>query len=1109
MPGVVMDNTDIGGAGQGPAAHDPRNNMRSLTPDISRNSTLGDSHAERVHINGMTKNAADLSQAEDASAVKIIPTKSTELPELPHITQGFFSFSKLINRSVQQSWNDLSDLITEMADIQVSPQDSSSLQLPASGKSYGNQSPGNLRKKARILDFAHAKRAEFIKLLVLSQWGRQAADVSKLIDLQNFIRTRHQAYMGALQWIGDMKRDLVQAQVANPDLRTALEVLSKGKVSSMSDLGYKPPRSLTGKHTLKRLQKINRIISVRLALHDSVPRAFQTYSIRDGRVTFVVPNEFELDLSIGQEDESSQLYFVDVRFLFNPSSPIPKGRILNEFDVKINEALRNDGLAGCFDLLHSLVLTNKINILFKQAMELARGLWYDVLRVELLHRTLVVHYWTQKVGAKSWLEIGIKSGRIYGENDGYRYPYLDLRWIRDGQEVDSEEIEFNTESLSMECILRSVIALHISHILSSAYRIISESPLYSAGRLSLQAQLTRTEPGDCGLAIQLTESRHLSVSIEPMSGASIISATPSAQDRLDNDCSFDKSSAEDIVARVARLRCMAAIDEIESNVRMLGFETVNPRSLKIDFRRMFPNNVLRFSFFWHHLWERNWIVAATSSMDGDNWWVVQLQTTTTAESHSVFDANTHISATLRSAQVISGTFFPVSQNISYPSFADLGHYLSGILAVHTNARYLVDLQSVDFYPPLQRLVIEPDLHIPEIFMRYEVANIPEAFRIALPSGLKRRVRTKDTIRLAFHGIDPCKKAAIIVAYGNLLIPAKTFSALNSTWDHSLVFQKRGTGFAIRLLAPPGRPVIPKLMENLQRLDCVLSIFESLQRKKMEPRSLSLSHVTFAYGPEKDLLATLNIETTMPPSSIEYDPILLASRAKSLFRLRLGLSLEFPNPHRRIQKSIESTLNHSTTDAGLDTVAELLLLTLPLMRALDRILMNPSNKQPLKVQVTVRNAKTFQIHYPAQSFRFQLVATHHLSHMVWILKELSSPKEGSSQDQLKSKLREMLYNSKGDGWRGLGNGVVAETDKVGNLLTELDKCFEASGSVGLTDSTPEAKANGSKSFVQQSTAENGNLEGILSESAKLIPAPNVTIRHKAGDTTQNADIIMID
>lgn len=1100
-----MDNTNFGEAGQRPAANNPWNGMPSSTVSADRYSVLGDAHNRRLHINGVTRG----SESTDTSAANVISTNSANLPELPHITQGFFPFSKLINRSVQQCWNDLSDLITEMAEIQVSPQDSSSLQLPTSGKPLGNQTPENLLKKSRVLDFAHAKRAEFIKLLVLSQWSRQAADVSKLIDLQNFIRTRHQAYMSALQWVGDMKRDLVQAQVANPDLKTALEVLSIGKVLSMSDLGYKPPRPLTGKGTLKRLQKINRIISVRLALYDLIPHAFQTYSIHDGRVTFAVPNEFELDLSIGQEDESSQLYFVDIRFLFTPSSPIPKGRTLDEFDIKINDSLRNGGLTGCFDLLHSLVLTNKVNILFRQAMELARGVWSDVLHVELLHRTLVVNYWAQKVGAKSWLEIGIQSGRQCGEKDGSTYPYLGLRWMKDGQEVNSEDIEFNTESLSVECILRSVIALHISHILSSAYRIMSENLLYSAGKLSLRAQLNRTEPGDCEMSIQLTSSRYLRVSIEPMSGASIISATPSVQERLDNDRSSDRSSAEDIVTRVARLRCIAAIDEIESSVRMLGFETVNPRSLKIDFRRMFPSNVLRFSFFWHHLWERNWIVAATSSMDGDNWWVVQLQTATTEEGYSTFDASNHSSSSLRSAQVI-GTFPPKIQHVGYPSLASLWHYLSGILAVHANARYLVDLQSVDFYPPLQRLVIESDLRVPEIFIRYRAANIPQALRIVLPCGLKKRVRIKDTIRLAFHGIDPHKKVATMIAYGNLLIPTKSFNALISRWDHSLVFQKRGSGFAIRLLAPAGRPVITELMENLQRLECVLSIFESLQRKKMEPQSLSLSHVTFAYGPEKDLLATLNIETSMLSSHIEFDPNVLASQSQSLFHLRIGVSLEHPNPHRRIQNSLESTLNHSAADAGLDTVAELLILTLPLMRALDQMLVNPSYQRQIRVQVTVRNAKTFHFHFPAQKFHFQLAATHHRSHVVWILRELSKPREGSSHDQLKLRLQERLYNSKGDGWRGLGNGVVAEIDKVGNLLAELDKCFVASGTPGNEFPSSEVKFNGSKIFGQHLTEEHGHPESMLHEPATLVTAPsNTSIQHKAGVTMQNADIIMID
>ena len=154
--------------------------------------------------------------------------------EIPHITQGFFPLGTLINRAVQQCWNDLSELITELAAVQV-PSDTTAHSV-VHGKHPGNQSSENVHKKVRMLEFAHTKRAEFIKLLVLSQWSRQAAEVSRLIDIQGFIRTRHAAYAAAVQYVGEMKRDLVRAQVANPDLKTALEVLSKGKIASLPDV---------------------------------------------------------------------------------------------------------------------------------------------------------------------------------------------------------------------------------------------------------------------------------------------------------------------------------------------------------------------------------------------------------------------------------------------------------------------------------------------------------------------------------------------------------------------------------------------------------------------------------------------------------------------------------------------------------------------------------------------------------------------------------------------------------------------------------------------------------------------------------------------------------
>ncbi|PYH90541.1 mediator of RNA polymerase II transcription subunit 14 [Aspergillus ellipticus CBS 707.79] len=1112
MPGVIMDDANTGGLRHGPGNHDSRNELSCSAGEVTRLNGITDSQNSSLSLDG--EDGSFGQHRVGTSSIYRMSRGLNEPPELPRIMQGFFPFSKLVTRSVQQCWNDLSDLIAELAEVQIHSHESNSLPISTSGKSPGNQSSENIRKKIRTLEFSHAKRAEFIKLLVLSQWSRQAADVSKLIDIQNFIRTRHQAYAGALQCIGDMKRDLVQAQVANPDLKTALEVLSKGKVASMSDLGYTPPKPLKARGTLKRLQRINRLIGVRLAVREEIPSLFRTYRIHDGRVTFIVPGEFELDLSIGEEDESSQFFFVDIHFLFLPSPPVPKGRILNELEITINDVLQSSGLIGCFNLLHGFVLTNKVNILFKQAIELARGPWTDVLRVELLHRTLVIQYWTLKPGAKSWLEIGIKRGCRRSNNESSELPSLGLRWIRDGEEVTCEDIDFDEEYLSMECLLRSTIALHVSQILSSAYISIRHSSLFSTGLLSLRAQLNRTEPGDCLLDVQLTKTRYIRVFIEPMSGMSILSATPSALERFDGDRNPDKSFVDDIVARVARLRCNAAIEEIESNLKMLGFEPLNSRAWKFDVRRIFPPNILRFTFFWHRLWEPNWAVAATSSMDGDSWWVIQFGPTVLAKSHAILDASVHSQSFFRSTQVVSHTFFPAMQHkINYTSLAALGHCLPGILTIHSNARYLEDLQSIKFYPPLHKLKIESDLQVPDIFIRYDTSNLPNAFQLAMPVRAKRRTHIKDTIRLAFNGIDPRKKVAIMVAYGNLVSPASAFGAPISNLDRSLVFQAKGSGFAIRLLAPAGQSIIINLIESLQKLECLLSILESLQRKKIGVRAFSLSSISFTYGQQRNFSASLNIDLSMSLSHVDLSPVELASRPESIFNLRLSIRFDHSSPHRRIQESLASSLNHVSTETGLENVVKLLSLTLPLMRALDQLMTNPSYNEPLKVQVTARNAKKYQIYYPDEKIRFQLVATSHLNRMVWILNDVNGQRNGVVHDNIKTNIQGTLYNSKGDGWRGLGNGVVAEIGSIGNLLREIEKCFAISQGQPGQKSTDGAAKIGKLNSLTPSVplGEHGHIEGIEYPHHDLLATVpnNRSAQSKANTATQNEDIIMID
>ncbi|KAJ5101479.1 hypothetical protein NUU61_003701 [Penicillium alfredii] len=1091
MPGVVMDNANIEGATRRPGPDETSNGALGSYGGPEKTGQLSSSVNRTAHVNGTTSEVGALNQHSKALG----DTREEPEPpfELPHITQGFFPFGTLINRAVQQCWNDLSEVITELAAIQVPHQEPAVTSIATGTKPPGNQLSENVHKKLRLLDFAHDKRAEFIKLLVLSQWSRQAADVSRLIDIQGFIRTRHQAYDAALQYAGEMKRDLVRAQVANPDLRTALEVLSRGRVKSLPDLGYKPPKSLTARTTLKKLQKINRIISVRLALHDQVPLPLQTYRVHDGRVTFTVPGEFELDLSVAEESKTSQFFFVDIRFLYLPSSPIPKGRVFNEIDAKLNDILRDDGLMGCFAFLHGLVLTNKVSILFKQATDLARGLWADTLHIELLHRTLVVQYWPLRTAPKSWLEIGLKSGHRHSgsSNLNSRMPYLGLRWMRDGQEADSDHIQFDSNMLSLEQVLRSVIALHTSHLLSTTFTTLRKNLLFSNNVLSIQAQLSQTEPGDCHLTVQLTATRHLRVSIEPMSGTITMSGVLSPLQRYESDRSPNKLLIEELLSRICRLRCLTAVEEIESGTKAFGLEVFNQRGLSLDARRVFPSNVLRSSFFTHRLWDRHWVAAATSSMDGDSWWLVRLRPAGAVKTqpYGVVDHR----ASLPFAHLVSSTLVPRRPD-DHSACAELVHGLTGMLAVYSNARCLANLPGIRLHPPLEKLQLGADLQVPDLYFHYKAADLPPALRVALPSGLERRFYLQNTVRLSFHGIDRRSHSVLLMAHGCLKSRIKSFIPLISQADPSIITQGKGGGFALRLLVPAGHSIVICLFERLQRLECVLSILESLIRKGMRPQSLSLLRIAFAYGSEIKHSAYFDIKISGPPSSTYLDVANALLQTEPLFHLQLDLGFDNTSPHRRIQESLTATLNHSFTATGVEKLLELMFKTFPLLRALDQITSKPSSVGTFIVHITVRGPTIYQIHYPRLQSRFQLFADPR-GRPIWVLKDANLAGQ-SHNDQVAATIRQKLYDSKGDCWKGMGDGAVVAMDKVEKLILELHECLS---DPHLEPNRPESKGKPDQPPAVPLRPTKG--PAVSDNQAKASP------QKKAGPG--NTDIITID
>ncbi|OAX80806.1 hypothetical protein ACJ72_04860 [Emergomyces africanus] len=1029
MPGIIMDGTSAIGPGQ-------ENGQQLVDGTFSTTAPLAPNN--NVNYSNGPVHAKDVNSLSSASfGDDSLP------PELVHISQGFFSLGHLINRAAQQCWNDLTDLIAHLADPQTDSSNPASQAASApitttNGKYRPSSTSAaeNAQRKLRILEFAQAKRADFIKILVLSQWSRRAADVGRLIDIQAFIRMRYDCYNGAILSVGEMKRDLIRAQTSNPDLGMALEVLSTGKVAAMQERAFIPPKRLTPKTMLKTLRKINKTIRTRLVLHDQVPSAFTNYIVHDGRVTFKVPTEFEVDLSIAQESHSSQFFFVDIRFLFSPSPPKPTGRLLDELDSKVNAMLMHSGLTGCYNLLHNLVLSNKITILFHQAIELARGHWLDTLRVEILHRTLVVQYWINRPGAKSWIEIGIKAGRHRDRiQDGstIESPVLGLRWMRDNKEVESKYIKFDSELLSMEAILRSVCAQHVSFLLQSTYARLSQGRLYASGALSVSLQTSMSEPGDCFFDVQLTKGRNLRVMIEPVSGAIIFRPTPLLLNRHDIDRSFERPIIDDILFRISRLRSAAVIEEVESLADTLGWETVNSRDIKSeDLRRIFPPNILRYVLFFRKSWECNWGVGYTCSMDGDNWWVVELRAPSS-------DNNGPLSP--QSARMVTGRFGGLPQRLNYGSFGLLDRALSGMLAIHANAHYLSELHGIHHFPPLRNLYLGPQLQVPSVSIRFRSSSLPLALQISPSIATNNDPPIRDTIRVSFRGIDPSSQFAILLARGHLSREVKDLGLLAAHLDPSITFQPNGCGFAMRFLTPVGRPMIIQLLARLQQLERVISTLETLKRKSLKPLSVTLSRIKFAYAAGEDTLASIDFNYHEQAISSDIDSITLLSKQSPLMLLRMSIDFHPQNPHRRIKESLTNTLNGQRfgagTGAGLEAVLQLLAITLPILKALDRISIDTRTGKPgnSRLQITTRSSKVFYLRYPSIRYRFCIHAALRRDRVVWVL-DMTIASDKTGREPLESKLKEQIYSVHGDGWQGLDNGAIADCEKVGNLLSTL-------------------------------------------------------------------------
>lgn len=1008
----------------------------------------------RAVVNGTAK-----SGISDAAATKLLIGLKSMPPEIEEVARDFFvGLGALIGRSAQDSWNNLSSLIDDSSRVYIEP--APQPKVPGTNiiaKTNGppqNNTKENQEKKEKLLSFAKDQKDSFIKLLVLLQWSKDVEGISKIIDLNRWLRDRISKYGEVATDIARMKRYLAFIQIPNPDLRTAAEVLSGRTVSGFSDLGYIRPKLLTNKQALKTLRSLNSLLCTRLTLHEDLPAQLNNYRVHDGRVTFYVKDEFEVDLSVLNETFDSQFCLADFRFSFSPAADFPAGRAFDDLAFAANDVLGKSGLLGCYEFLHEFTLSYKINVLFKQALELLQGQWSDNLRVEMIHRTLVVQYWTNRHEKKNWIEIGVNSGRKrrVGQLDASKDLSIGVRWMQAGKEVEDADIEIDLHHLSMDGLLRQVIAQHTNRMFATVFDHLMTVPLYKNGDLRLDQSASSTEPSQCGIEVELAKERTLQISLQTVTGAIVMTPTSGLSSQVEADLNRSRSMVDELPRRLSYIRIKSAEEDLISQAEATGWIVL--RSFvptAAEKAQWFSPPAHRTIFLRCPHWEAGYTLAATYSPQGDDWW---LMTNEGAEWTS---------------QLLKIESRHKERHITHTYMRSLQDYCSGIIVLQQNARCL------------SAMSIKCALGtIPPMAARSKLPCIALDFQPAKLDSILKSERTNtdskyDQLSLPTDDKQPdaayiCK--AVTVMYLGQSLSSGAFLELTGFTRHSqmdknllanlrqtidssaVTFRPAEGNFAIRITATIGKPATRELLQRLLHLETIFACVRAVQDSPSATiSSLSLDSIAIRYGSEAatKLGIRINFGTTSKPHSIEFTP-------------------KDENPHEIIRQPLLALLSQprQSFSASLVSILPLLSSTYCLLM-LFRELQSEKWYEDLgqgaegispqllpRIHIMARNTSMFGIQLyapigfkaPAPSgphrdtgmlVRFEMLPLTRRGKVKWLLRPAIEEFESYSQPSyccapLKEKLEQSIFKAtETQGWQAIDSGAACNLDDPKPLL----------------------------------------------------------------------------
>lgn len=759
---------------------------------------------------------------------------------------------------------------------------------------------------------------------------------------------------------------------------------------------------------------MNTSLSIRLNVHETLPRYLRNWRIESGRATFVIENEMEFDLVTLVEDASDQWYFLDLRLLFNSAPIIETGSTFwTQLRGQADLVLHEKGLTGLFDFLHSFVLTHKLSVLTSQATGLARSGWAGSLKVEPVHRELVVQYWTDRPGKKSWIEFGITSNKSKNDKTSWRgppLPSLTARWFRQGKEVLDVKLDIDWNYLSMERILKRVIALHTTQILQSTIEHFDR-------RLTIQPSLSGLEPTDCSLtAILGTHSNAVTLSIESVTGSHIIQPAGALSARAEFAMNQGRE-AHQIAGILTSMLSQTLRDKIQRTAQQLGWQPIVRQAIRPDaVRAAVGKNITEYAMYSPRGWAAMWSLAAVIDTAGESWWILELGSNGTSIDYA--------------EQIVSQRPDGSSLAIDRMTLTRMERVAVQLLSFRITARQLAKENKI--FTLRHEFSLNTKLVEANAITQGWALYLQTADLLTFKSG--EQPWLEDSIAVACEGLKGDGRSVWHIASGRMVksAAADMQKLMAASPQSSFKFTADGC-FKILLSTPFGTDILGELRARLRDVNRLRSFATTLQKRQMRLTSSSLRKVQFQYGPSPHNAAVSfasenEVTIDIPPS----------------------------NPHFRIHRFLSAIANDrnpslpllSVGDAnGLDHFCTTLVLTRSLVTVLREIdtaipgnTRNPAihAHSVFKYRITYENPVcTFDIRLQPKDDKVFWFIEDNLKHAPDIRPTPERNPRHRRLETLQEKLKE-LFRGKATGWFGTRNGIIAELDAVPDALRKLNE-----------------------------------------------------------------------